>query len=68
VDWQHNNILGNIKNDNLVKIWNGRDLAAHRINMLEGYRLGICENCPQLIYGEPDNIDPYREEILERLT
>ncbi len=63
VDWNHDNILGNIATDTLVDIWNGERLRALRINMLEGYRFGICETCPQLIYGEPDNIDKYAKEL-----
>lgn len=67
VDWRRKNILGNVNTTTLKEIWNGKDLKAMRVNHLEGYKMGICENCPQLIYGEPDNIDPYRKEILERL-
>ena len=51
VDWHHDNILGNVWTDTLVDIWNGERLKALRINMLEGYRFGICETCPQLFTG-----------------
>ena len=28
---------------------------------------GICGNCGQLSHGLPDNLDPYRDEIREKL-
>jgi len=67
VDWKHDNTLGNVSTDNLVDIWNGVLMKALRVNMLEGYRFGICETCPQLIYGQPDNIDAYAGKLLERV-
>lgn len=63
VDWERKNILGNVKTESLIDIWNGEKLRARRINMLEGFKEGICVNCNQLRYGQPDNIDEYADEI-----
>jgi radical SAM protein with 4Fe4S-binding SPASM domain len=66
VDWEHKNILGNAKTESIVDIWNGSKLLTRRINMLEGYKEGICVNCQQLRYGQPDNIDEHRFDIERR--
>jgi MoaA/NifB/PqqE/SkfB family radical SAM enzyme len=70
VDWQHLNAIGNVHTDTLLGIWNGWTLNQLRKDHLNGYRNNIytlCSNCPQLIYGQPDNIDKCAKDILERL-
>jgi radical SAM protein with 4Fe4S-binding SPASM domain len=62
-DWDRQNILGNVKTESVVDIWNGEKLRARRINMLEGFKEGICVGCNQLKYGQPDSIDDYIDEI-----
>ena len=66
VDWEHKNLLGDAKTESIVDIWNGSKLRAMRINMLKGNKYGICADCNQLKYGQPDSIDEHRKEILER--
>lgn len=68
VDWDHQNVLGNVNTNTLYDIWNGKELYFIRKNQLKGVKEGICVDCPQLVYGQPDNIDPYKEEILRRLS
>jgi radical SAM protein with 4Fe4S-binding SPASM domain len=67
VDWNHQNVLGNVNTNTLFDVWNGAKLRAMRIRQLQGKREGICSECTQLVYGQPDNLDPYKEEIFERL-
>jgi radical SAM protein with 4Fe4S-binding SPASM domain len=63
VDWDRKNLLGNAKTESIVDIWNGSKLLTRRINMLEGFKEGICVDCNQLKYGQPDSIDEHRYEI-----
>ena len=67
VDWEHLNLLGNVKTDSLVDIWNGEKLKEIRLDQLYGIKSGICRDCNQLKFGQPDSIDEHRKEILERL-
>ena len=70
VDWEHQNVLGNVDNTTLKEIWTGEWLKRLRIEHLCGLRNMapiLCQDCPQLIYGQPDNIDKYANEILERI-
>ena len=66
VDWERKNIFGNAKTESIVDIWNGNKLRDMRISMLDGAKKGICVDCNQLKYGQPDNIDERAEEILWR--
>jgi MoaA/NifB/PqqE/SkfB family radical SAM enzyme len=66
VDWNRKNILGNVKTESIVGIWNGEKLRNRRINMLAGHKEGICVGCNQLRYGQPDQLDERRDEILGR--
>ena len=66
VDWQHKNIIGDVKTDSIVSIWNGVQLRQHRLDQLHGIKTGICRDCGQLKYGQADDVgDP--KKILERL-
>jgi radical SAM protein with 4Fe4S-binding SPASM domain len=66
VDWQHKNVIGDVKTQSLVDIWNGAPLKYLRIEQLNGIKDGICNGCGQLKYGMADDIgDP--QKILERI-
>jgi len=58
VDWSKQTKIGNIKNESLSSIWNGRLLRNFRKMHLKGRRKDIksCRNCTYL-YTSPDNID-----------
>jgi MoaA/NifB/PqqE/SkfB family radical SAM enzyme len=66
VDWNHQNLLGNVKGGNLVDLWRGTRLHRIRVDQLLGCKRGICIGCGQLKYGQADSIgDP--KEILKRI-
>ena len=69
VDWEQKIILGDAFSDSIVDIWNSTKHKALQLAHLEQKRSGlaVCENCGQLQYGSPDNIDSYKEELLSRL-
>lgn len=68
-DWAQGTVVGNIRDNSLVEIWNSDNLYEFRKKMLLGNRkdIKVCADCYYLQIV-PDNIDPYREDILEKLT
>ena len=46
--------------------YNSKAFNDFRIDMLNGRKNQICANCDQLKAGMPVNLDPYKEELLER--
>ena len=69
LDWQHRLILGDLMNDHITKIWNGKQHIYYQKMMLDGRRKfhPFCCNCGQLTHCSPDNIDEYASELLERI-
>lgn len=69
VDWQHKNILGNVKQETIFDIWNGEALKHLRVDHLtmNKSKYDICKNCNQLQYATIDNIDSYAGELLEKI-
>ncbi|HIG0354954.1 TPA: radical SAM/SPASM domain-containing protein [Clostridium sporogenes] len=69
MDWEHLNIIGNVKEESVYDIWNGENLKKLRICHLENdrKRYEVCKNCKQLTFATIDNIDFYRNEILNKI-
>ena len=67
-DWAHGTVVGDLNTETLKEVWNGERLRQMRRMHLEGRRSEniMCGNCDYL-KTLPDNIDPWREEILDRL-
>jgi MoaA/NifB/PqqE/SkfB family radical SAM enzyme len=70
LDWGRKLIVGDAKKSSLKSIWNSPEYQRLRIQNLQGLRCEhpVCKTCGQLSHCLPDNIDPYREEILARLA
>ena len=70
LDWGRKMIVGDVRDQSVKEIWNGEKLKAFRKMFLEGERRKHpqCGKCGQMTHGLPDNIDPYREELLHTLT
>jgi len=68
-DWDQKLIVGDVKKESLQKIWNSERMNALRYQHLKGGRCDniVCSNCGHLTYAQVDNIDPYREKILENI-
>ena len=68
LDWNRKLIIGDVKEQSLVDIWNGKPLQQLRKIMLLKQRniLEICKNCDQLISGMPTSVDDYADSLLER--
>lgn len=69
LDWQHRMILGDLYNEHLTSIWNGKQHIHYQKMMLEDRRRfhPFCCNCGQLTHCKPDNIDEFAKELLERI-
>lgn len=69
VDWKRELIVGDVRTNSLVDIWNGRLFNNLRIKNLEKRRseISYCKNCGQLTHAAQDNIDEHASEILERI-
>lgn len=67
-DWAHKTLIGDVRHNTLKQIWNGTELFSMRKMMLENRRHEnpMCKNCYN-IRTAPDNIDPYREEMLAKI-
>lgn len=69
LDWEHKLIIGDIRQNSFADIWNGEALRDLRVLHLQKKRFdnAVCRNCGQLVYGAPDNIDSFAEDLLRLL-
>jgi len=69
LDWGHNYIVGDANKQSLKEIWESEEIFEYQVNFLKGERknMEFCKDCSQLSHCLPDNIDPYKEILLEKL-
>lgn len=69
VDWGRRLIVGDGRIQSLREIWNSREFNELRLAHLEGKRKQnpVCGQCGQLSHCRPDNIDPYREQLIPKV-
>ena len=69
VDWKGKEILGDLKEDSIVDVWNGEILRKVQLLHLQGERkeIPICKNCSVLSAFTIDNIDKDAKEIIKRM-
>ena len=68
LDWNQRLLIGSIFSSSLKEIWNGPDLRLMR-RMIFGKlrdKMPICCDCNQLVAGQPEDLDQYAEELLEK--
>jgi len=70
LDWAHKVVPGNVRDQSLYDLWNGRRLNDLRRLHLRGQRGShpLCGKCRTLEYCNVDNIDPYADELLKRMA
>lgn len=70
LDWSRKLIIGDTKIQSVRDIWNGNKLFEYQKLFLSMKRKGwpVCGECGQLSHGQPDNIDPYADELLKKLV
>lgn len=68
-DWKREYIVGDLKRESLINIWNGNKLRAFWINMLKGKKdeYIMCSKCKLPSYDCNDDIDEFGSTILARL-
>jgi radical SAM protein with 4Fe4S-binding SPASM domain len=68
LDWERKLIVGDTHTQTLKQIWQSDEFNKLRIQHLESKRMEnpICSQCGQLSHCRPDNIDPYRTELLSK--
>jgi radical SAM protein with 4Fe4S-binding SPASM domain len=66
LDWARLLLVGDARKRSLKSIWNSQEFNDFRVLHLEGRRREnpTCNKCGQLTHCLPDNIDPYRDELL----
>ncbi len=69
LDWGHDYIVGNAAKQSLKEIWESDEIFEYQRKFLSGERsnMEFCKDCNQLSHCLPDNIDPYKSELLQRL-
>jgi len=70
LDWARKLVIGDTTKQSLKSIWDGEALFQHRMAHLTGNRKKnpVCGSCGQLSHCLPDNIDPYRAMLAEKLA
>lgn len=68
LDWNLKMVIEDVKYSSVKQIWNGHTLKEMRKLMLYGHRKvhPICSKCEQLLKGMPENLDPYRKELINK--
>ena len=69
VDFKRVNMIGNVEKETLMEIWNGKLMRDLQLRHLQGLKNQTrpCVDCTMNDYGDPDNIDAYADEILDRI-
>lgn len=69
IDWKNDLLIGDVKNKALREIWESELLFNHQLQHLKGnrYQNDICRQCNQISHCVYDNIDPYRNELLDKM-
>ena len=69
LDWGRKLLIGDVREQALVDIWNSPAMNDLRIQHLEGRRKEhpVCGKCGQLTHCLPDNIDVHAPMLLERM-
>jgi len=69
LDWKRELVIGNINDISLKEAWNGNAMKEYQTMFLSGVRKEhfFCGNCRQMSHGMPDNIDQYRDILLQKI-
>ena len=69
LDWSRKLIIGDAKIESVKEIWQGKKLRNMQKMFLRKERKHhpICGNCGQMSHGQPDNIDDYAKELLDKI-
>ena len=70
LDWSRKLIIGDVRSESVKEVWQSRKMRKYQKMFLDGERKKhpICGKCGQLSHGMPDDLDPYREQIIQNLN
>lgn len=70
LDWSRKLLIGDVKTESVKEIWKGAKLLAFQKSLLMKKRKQhpVCGNCGQMSHGQPDDVDKYAEELLEKIN
>jgi len=70
IDWAGVNIIGDIKNEEMKDVWDGKVLKKLRNVHLKGERFDIdpCKGCTMNEFSEKDNIDHMAKDIYKKIN
>jgi radical SAM protein with 4Fe4S-binding SPASM domain len=70
LDWSRKLLIGDINEESVKNIWNGRKLHEYQKMFLMKRRKEhpICRKCGQMTHGLPDDIDKHAEMLLNRIS
>jgi radical SAM protein with 4Fe4S-binding SPASM domain len=68
VDWSRQLIVGDLREQSLMEVWNSPEMNAHRRAHLDGQRKShpVCGGCGQISHCGPDSIEETRSVIMEK--
>lgn len=68
-DWDQKLVIGDLKQQTIKQVWNSEKMQELRLLHLEGQRKmnPVCRDCGHIKYAQVDNIDPYKEVLLNKL-
>ena len=69
LDWPRKVVIGNIEQQSVKEIWNGQQLRALQVAMLEGKRCDInfCKNCTAPVVCVEEDLDPHKDNLLKKI-
>lgn len=69
LDWSRKLILGHANNLSVKDAWNSDEMKNYQKMFLKGERKNhhICKDCGQLKQGQPDDIDNFKTELLNKI-
>lgn len=70
LDWPRAVVIGDVKKETPVEIWNGKKLKDIQIEMLKGNRdkIDFCNKCSAPMVCCEENLDPFAEEIIKKIS
>lgn len=68
-DWDQKLVVGNLRQESLRAIWNSAAMTDLRRLHLQGRRRenSVCRACGHIKYAQVDNIDAFKQPLLEKL-
>lgn len=69
LDWSRKLLVGDVKEQSVKEIWQGKEMNEYRKMFLKKERKNhpICKDCGQLTHGMPDRIDEFADDLLKKM-